>query len=133
MSDLEKAREFFGNDKYATKLTGIKIVDVKNQYAKCKLQLSDNHKNALGFAMGGVMFTLADFVFAIATNFGETKTVTTSSTINYLSSPKGDVLYGESRLLKDGKTNCFFEITITDNLNNLIAVVSTTGTHIHKK
>lgn len=130
MSDLQKAREFFANDKYAACLTGIEIDDVGEKYAKCSLKLSDNHKNALGFVMGGVMFTLADFVFAIATNSNGQKTVTASSTISYMSSPKGDVLYGESRLLKDGKRNCFYEITITDNLGNLTAVINTTGTHL---
>lgn len=130
MSDLEKARAFFSQDKYASELTGIEIEDIKENYAKCSLRLNDKHNNALGFTMGGVMFTLADFVFAVATNSNDTKTVTVSSTINYISSPKGDIIYGESKLLKNGKRNCFYEITITDNKNNLIAVINTTGTHI---
>lgn len=130
MSDLQKARDFFANDKYATFATGIEIDEVKDKYAKCSLKIDDRHKNALGHVMGGVMFTLADFVFAIATNFNQTPTVSTSSTINFLSSPKGDILYGESKLLKDGKRNCFYEITITDDLENVIAIVNTTGTHL---
>lgn len=130
MPDLQEIKDFFKQDKYASQLTGIEIEEVGKNYAKCSLKLTDNHNNALGFTMGGVMFTLADFVFAIATNSDGTKTVTTSSTINYISSPKGEIIYGESKLLKDGKRNCFYEITITDNLNNLIAVINTTGTHL---
>ena len=79
------------------------------------------------------MFTLADFVFAICTNRNGQMTVTTSSTINYLSSPKGEMLYGESKLPKDDKTTCFYQIDITDELGNKIAVVNTTGNHIHTK
>ena len=69
MSDLQRAREFFQNDKYATKATGIVIEHVEENYAKCSLKIGDDHKNALGNVMGGVCFTLADFVFAVATNF----------------------------------------------------------------
>lgn len=130
MSDLQKARDFFINDKYAMVTTGIEIDNVAEKYAKCSLKITDKHKNALGHVMGGAIFTLADLVFAIATNFNQPPTVSTSSTINFLSSPKGDVLYGESRLLKDGKRNCFYEITITDNLGNRIAIINTTGTHL---
>ena len=80
--------------------------------------------------MGGAIFTLADFVFAVATNTRESVTVTTTSQISYLSAPKGKVLYGESRLLKDGRRNCFYEINITDELGTFVAVVSTTGVHL---
>ena len=133
MTDLEKAREFFAGDKYATEITGIAIDDAKEKYAKCSLILNDSHRNAVGNVMGGVMFTLADFTFAVATNFNqENITVTTTSNICYLGVAKGDTLFGETRLIKDGRTTCFYEIVITDNLGNNVAVVTSTGTHIKK-
>ena len=131
MSDLEKARQFFAADRYATETTGIVIVAVGEHYAKCELKITDQHKNAMGHVMGGVMFTLADFVFAVATNFqAPSPTVTTTSHICYLSAPRGDVLYGESHLLRDGKRACHYEITITDNSGVTVAVVTTCGTHL---
>lgn len=133
MTDLERAREFFKYDRYATDATGIEIDEVSKNYAKCSMKITDIHKNALGHVMGGVAFTLADFVFAIATNFdAENPTVTTVSQISYLSSPKGEILFGESRLIKDGKRNCFYEILITDNSGTDVAIVNVTGTHIVK-
>ncbi len=79
------------------------------------------------------MFTLADFVFAVATNFKKDYfTVSTVANISFLSSTKGDTIYGESRILKDGRTNCFYEIEITDNLGAKIAVVTVTGMHLRK-
>ncbi len=131
MTDLEKAKEFFKNDHYATDATGIIIDEVDKNYAKCSMKITDIHKNALGQVMGGVAFTLADFVFAIATNFNsEFPTVTTVSQISYLSAPKGDALIGESRLIKDGKRNCFYEISIKDNIGTDVAIVNVTGTHL---
>lgn len=133
MTDLEQAREFFKNDKYATEATGIVIDAIGERYAKCSLQLDGRHKNAVGHVMGGVMFTLADFVFAIATNFKQNITVSVVSQISHLSSPKGDTLYGESRLIKDGKHTCFYEIDITDNLGTQVAIVSISGSHLNIK
>lgn len=131
MTDLEKAREFFAADRYATEATGIEIVAVGEKYAKCRLVTSGIHQNAVGHVMGGVYFTLADFVFAVATNHNsEYPTVTVSSTISYLTVPRSNVLFGESRLLRDGKRNCFYEISITDDQDNLVAVVNTTGAHL---
>lgn len=130
MTDLEKAKDFFIKDRYAMVTTGIDIVEVGERYAKCSLKIDERHINATGHVMGGAIFTLADFVFAVTTNFNQPTTVTTVSQISYLGTPKGDTLFGESVLLKDGRRNCFYEIRITDNLDNLVAVVSTSGVHL---
>ncbi len=130
MTELEEARQFFEKDKYATVATGIEIEVVGERYAKCSLKLDERHKNAVGQVMGGVMYTLADFVFAVATNFKQPVTVTTVSQISYLGVPKGNILYGESRLLKDGRRNCFYQINITDELGTDVAVVATSGAHL---
>ena len=131
MTDLERAKKFFAADRYATEATGIEILVVDKQYAKCKLATSGIHQNAVGHVMGGVFFTLADFVFAVATNFdAPSPTVTVSSTISYLTVARGNTLYGESRVLRDGKRNCFYQIDITDESGTLVAVVTTTGAHL---
>ena len=131
MNDLEKARDFFKDDVFATDTTGIVIEEVGDRYAKCSLKLNSSHMNAANQVMGGAIFTLADFTFAVAANHSrERLTVTTVSQISYLSTAKGDVLYGESKMIKDGKRSCFYEISITDNTGNLVALVSTNGAHI---
>lgn len=132
MTKLEKAREFFSNDRYATVQTAIEILEVDDRYAKCALRINDNHKNALGNVMGGVSFTLADFVFAVATNFeAPYPTVTASSHISYLGAPKGDTLIGESKLIKDGQRVCVYQVSINDNLGNAVALVCINGVHLN--
>lgn len=133
MTSLEKARKIFAEDRFAVEATGIEIDAVADRYAKCSLTLTEKHKNAMGHIMGGVMFTLADFVFAVASNFnGPPYTVTTVSQISYFNSPKGNILYGESHLLKDGKSTCFYRVDITDNEGVTVATVTITGTHINR-
>ncbi|MCR5509215.1 MAG: PaaI family thioesterase [Lachnospiraceae bacterium] len=131
MSKLEEAREMFSKDLYATKLSGIKIEEVGEKYAKCSMKLTADHKNAYGGIMGGAIYTLADLAFAVASNFdAPASTVSLVGQANFLSMTKGSVLYAETELIKDGRTNCFYNVRIYDDLGKDIAAVTFTGAHI---
>ena len=131
MGTIEEARKEFSKDLYATELSGAVIDEVGDNYAKCSMALTPKHKNAYGGMMGGAIYTLADFAFAVASNFEkECATVSLVGQASFMSASKGTKLYAEARLLKDGKRNCFFEVTVTDDLDKLVAVVSFTGAHV---
>ena len=128
---LNEARAFFEHDHFAANGLGAVIEAVGEKYAKCSVVLDERHQNAMGQIMGGVAYTLADFVFAVATNFRQpSPTVTLTAQITYFNRVKGSVLWGESRLIKDGRRNCFYEISITDDLGTQIASVMITGAHL---
>lgn len=129
-TDVNTAREMFAKDRFATETTGIDIVAVDKGYAKCMMKIDDRHLNALDSVMGGAIYTLADFTFAVATNFNNTPTVTVVAQVSYLSAAKGKIIYAESRLIKDGRRNCFYEIVITDELGTNVASVNITGAHL---
>lgn len=133
MTELEKAREFFANDLYATEATGVVIDEVGENYAKCSLKLERRHQNAVGHVMGGAIFAMADFTFAVSTNRDGKIVVSTVAQISHLASPKGDMLYAESRLLKDGHRTCFYQVDIRDNTDTPVAVVTFCGTKIPQK
>ncbi|WP_029233195.1 PaaI family thioesterase [Butyrivibrio sp. VCB2006] len=131
MGTLEEARSIFSKDLYATELSGIEIDEIGKDYAKCSMKLTEKHKNAYGGIMGGAIYTLADFAFAVASNYEkEQATVSLVGQSNFLSATKGSILYAQARLLKDGSRNSFFEVNVTDDLDKLIAVVSFTGAHV---
>ena len=133
MGTLEEARKLFAKDLYATELTGICIDEIGEDHAKCSLKLTDKHRNAYGGVMGGAIYTLADLAFAVASNFGKdhaTVSLTTSASI--MNATKGSVLFAEADLIKDGRTNCFFSVKVTDDLDKVIAVVDFTGAHIYR-
>lgn len=133
MSRLDEAREMFSKDLYATKLSGITIEEVGENYAKCAMKLTEDHKNAYGGIMGGAIYTLADLAFAVASNFDKpASTVSLVGTATFLSMTRGSILYAEASLIKDGKTNCFYDVRVYDDLGRDIAVVSFTGAHIGK-
>ena len=127
MKTIDEARNFFKQDLYATKTTGIHIDEVSKGYAKCSFSIEDRHKNAADSVMGGAIFTLADFTFAVAANFDQPLTVTLSSSINFISVAKGSILIAEARCIKETRSTTFFEIKVTDDLNQLVATISSTG------
>jgi acyl-CoA thioesterase len=127
MTDLERAREYFGNDYFATRAAGIVIEEAAPGYARCSMRVERIHKNALGNVMGGAMFTLADFAFAVASNFDQKSTVSQFSTITYLSAAKGDTLFAVAECIKSGRSTCFYKIEITDNLGTKCAYVTSGG------
>lgn len=131
-TDVAAAREYFKMDRYATATSGMEIIAVDKGYAKCMLKVDERHLNAKDTVMGGAIFTLADFAYAVAANFrrADHPTVTAVSQICFLSTPAGDTLYAETRLIKDGRRNAFYEISVTDNTGREIALVTTTGCHL---
>lgn len=129
MKTIEEVREFFKNDRFAVD-NGAVIDEIGQRYAKCSLTIDDHHRNAMGAVMGGVSFTLADFTFAVASNWEGTATVSLTSTINYLGKVKGNRLIAEARLIKDGRSTCCFEILVTDELGTKVSEIITTGYHV---
>ena len=133
MSKLEEAREIFSKDLYATRVSGAVIEEVGENYSKCSMRIKDEHRNAYGGIMGGCIYTLADFAFAVASNFDKERlTVSLTGQASFLSMSKGSVLYAETKLIKEGRNNCFYEVMITDDLGKDIAVVYFTGAHLDR-
>ena len=123
---VESAREFFYQDKFAVN-TEIRLDDLTEDEAFCSLELSDEHRNAYGGVMGGVIFTLADFAFAILSNQIHQLTVAQQVSINYLSAPKGDKLFAKATCRKSGRTSSIIIVNISDDLGRDVAQFVGTG------
>ncbi|MGI6737661.1 MAG: PaaI family thioesterase [Anaerovoracaceae bacterium] len=125
--NLRRAREYFGHDLFATATTGVVIEAAARNYARCSLRLGPQHKNALQMPMGGALYTLADFVFAIASNFDNVPTVTMVSEIRFLTVAGGDQLTAESVYLGEEGRDCRYRIDITDAPGHTVAEVRMRG------
>ena len=123
---LESAREFFYKDKFAV-MTGVTLDEITEDEAICSLELTDDHKNAYGGVMGGVIFTLADFAFAVLSNQIHQLTVAQQVDIHYLSAPKGDKLIAKATCRKSGRTSSIVNVDISDDLGRDVAQFIGTG------
>ncbi len=123
---LEEAREFFYKDKFAV-TTGVTLDEITEDEAICSLELTDLHRNAYGGVMGGVIFTLADFAFAVLSNQIHQLTVAQQVDIHYLSAPKGDRLTAKATCRKNGRTSCIVNVDISDDTGRDVAQFIGTG------
>ena len=123
---LESAREFFYKDKFAVN-TGITLDEITDDVAICSLDIKDDHRNAYGGVMGGVIFTLADFAFAVLSNQIHQLTVAQQVDIHYLSAPKGDKLIARATCRKSGRTSSIVNVDISDDTGRDVAQFIGTG------
>ncbi len=123
---IEEVRAFFQKDCFATE-NGAVIESVEDGASRCSMMLTTHHKNAAGGIMGGAIFTLADFAFAVASNWQGTLHVSRTSQITFLGAVKGGQLIATARRVKEGRTTCYYLVEITDELGTQIAHVTIDG------
>ncbi len=127
MTDLERAKAQFSSDLFATAVTGVEILEASVGHSRCMLKLEPRHMNCLGVPMGGAIFTLADYAYAVASNFDQKPAISTSGQITYLASAKGSVLYAQADVIRSGRSTNFFKIEISDDLGNQVAFMTMNG------
>lgn len=125
-STLEEVREHFKNDRFATN-AGMIVDDFGEDHSTCSVVLTDDHKNAYGGIMGGVIFTLADLAFAVCANQIHCLSVAQQVSINYLSAPKGGKLIAKAKCLKSGKTTSVINVSVSDDTGRDVALFTGTA------
>lgn len=126
---LKEVQERFANDKYATS-NGAVIEEIGDGYAKVSMEIDEHHYNAAGGIMGGAIFTLADFAFAVAANWQGKTALSQTAQITYLGKVKGKKMIAQARQIKDGRTMCYYVVEVMDELGSQIAHVTSSGFHI---
>ena len=129
--NLEELRELYKNDRFATE-AGCKIVEADSQKVLCEMPITDKLLNAHGGVMGGAIFTLADFTFAVASNYAGVPTVAVQCDIRYYSATKGDKLIAVCKTDKEGRTLGHYTVEITDNLGKKVAGFTAVAFHHNK-
>ena len=123
---LDAARSFFSGDLYATE-SGIRIEELNDGNSACSFEITEHHRNADGGVMGGAIFTLIDFAFAVASTSVHHPTVAQQVSINYLNQPRGKKLTARAECRKDGRTSCVYIVNVTDDTEREIATALMTG------
>lgn len=118
--------DFLKKDKFAT-FVGVNVIEAEPGHAVTQLEIAENHINGAGVVQGGVIFTLADFAFAVASNSYGFVTVSVNANITYFKPPKGKILTAEANVVSSGRKLCSYNVDIFDDSNDLIARFSVTG------
>ena len=118
--------EFFKNDRYAA-FSGIELLEFELGRAKTKMEIKNMHLNAGNVVQGGAIFTLADFAFAVAVNTFGNLAVSIETSIRYFKSVGTGTLFAEAKAVHIHKKLATFEVTVTNEKEELIALFTATA------
>ena len=126
METLENLRAHFKADTFAMG-QGAVIEDVSPEGARCSLVLRQDQKNAMGYAQGGLLYTLADFTFAVAANAVRMGTVTLDSNIHYLRGVTAGKITATATVKNQSRTICVYQVEVADEAGKPLALATMTG------
>ena len=128
---MEDIRKFFEErDKFAN-YVGIEIVDISPGRAKVKMDIKKHHLNGLSIVHGAVLFTLADYAFAIASNSHGKAAVSINSTMSFLKAVSKGTIYAEAIELSKNPKLATYKVDVVHEEGELLAVFQ--GTVYRKK
>lgn len=119
---MDTIREFFKRDKFA-ELAGIELLDVSPGKAKARMKIGPQHLNGVNIVHGGAVFTLADLVFAAASNSHGTVAVAINASISFIkASAAGTTLFAEGREVACNPKLATYNIDVTNEAGEIVAV-----------
>lgn len=132
--DYEKLRIMRNEQNAFGNLAGVRIVEIREGYARTELDVKPELLNPIGSLHGGCLFTMADITGgSAAVSHGEQVT-TADADIRYLL-PGINVkkLTAESREIKKGKNLFVYQVDIRDEKERLLAAATLTYMSLHRK
>jgi acyl-CoA thioesterase len=127
---MDSLNGFPERDAFA-KLAGIELLEMGPGKARACMPVTRDHLNAAGTVHGGAIFTLADFVFAMASNSHGRLAVAINVSISYLKAVRQGVLTAEAEEISLNQRIGTYLIRIVDDEKDLVAMFQ--GTVYRKK
>lgn len=124
--DSDRVKGLLDADRYASGL-GIELVSVSDDEIVVGLDVTDAHSNFLGVGHGGMVFSLADCAFSLASNSaGEDAVAIDTHLVLTAASRPGDRLQAAVRELTRGRTLGTYRAEVTRNDGRVVGLF--TGT-----
>jgi acyl-CoA thioesterase len=119
MTDL---RTFLSEgDRFAAGV-GVELLEVREGFARARLDVGPQHLNAAGVVQGGAVFTLADLAFAAAANSHGTVALAVSTTITFVKATRAGPLIAEAREEALSRRFSTCTVRVTDAAGELVAI-----------
>lgn len=122
----EKLVKLLKNDRFAA-FIGIELVEAEPGYAVAKMEIGERHLNGVDIIQGGVIFTLADFAFAAASNACGQITVGINANIAYFQASKGKFLIAEAKEVAASQKLANYNVDVYNEDKEHIARFSVMG------
>lgn len=113
---------------------GIEVLEIKEGYSKIKMMIRKEMINGFAVVHGGIAFSLADSAFAFACNNRNNLSVALDCAITFTKAINpGDVLTAEAKEIHNGRSTGVYLITITNQLDQQVALFKGTCFRTAKK
>ncbi len=119
-------KEFIENTPGFIKHNNMHIEEIKDNYAKMYIDITEDSLNPTSIVHGGLLFGLADTTMGLAARTNNKNIVTLNAQIDYLKPGKGKRITCIAEPLKVGKTTSVYRANIYNEKEELIS--SVTGT-----
>jgi acyl-CoA thioesterase len=114
-------QQFVEQDTFAQHL-GIELLDASAGYARVRLTITDKHLNGLRTVHGGVIFTLADVAFAIASNAHGLVAMAINAHISYLKAVTEGTLVAEAQETSLNPKLATYTVSVSNEQGDAIAI-----------
>lgn len=123
----ERQRERMLADKFICNLLGVELIEAGVGTARAELTLRPEHMNGVGVCQGGVLFSIADFAFAVACNYAEEPVLGIEVSISYCKSVKTGKIIAEAKEIARSRSTAVAEMRVTDEAGTLLCVARGRG------
>jgi len=128
---MEQIKKFFAEQDLFAKHSGIELLKVESGKAWAKMEIQPWHMNGAKTVHGGAIFTLADFVFAAASNSHGNLAMEINTSTSFINPAKGGTLYAEAEEISLNNKLGNYQVRVSDHDDRLIAQFQ--GTAYRKK
>ncbi len=106
----------------------MQIVSCEENCAKVKLAVRPHLLNGAQIVHGGVLFSPADYAFALAANAGQDSGLAINASISFIKAARiDDELFAEARLISRSRRLGTYQVTVPDNKGVVLALVQSTA------
>lgn len=118
---MENIKKFFKKDQFAH-FCGIELLEVTPGRALGRMAIKEHHLNGMGTVHGGAIFTLADFIFAVAANSHGMVAVAINANVTYVKAVSSGSLHAEAQENSINPKIGSYTIRITDDQGEVVAI-----------
>ena len=119
---MENTLNFFRQNDQFARHAGIELIAVKPGWAQVKMPIQPFHLNGALTVHGGAIFTLADFAFAVASNSHGQLAMGINTSTSFVKAARNGTLYGEAEEISLTRRLGNYQVKITDDRQQLIAL-----------
>ena len=114
-------------DRFICQTIGIKLVEAGVGNAVAELTIGPEHLNGVGLCQGGVLFSLADYAWAAASNYNEESVVSLDVSISYCRSATSGRLIAKAHEISRTRSTTIGDVVVLDERGRTICLARARG------